>query len=132
MMDGLAKGAGMKSGKGAVAEMIGIMFMSRTYAHMAHLKTGSYAKHVALNGFYDGIVDFADALAEGGQGLWGKLEIPFVDMKGNVEDPITTLEAHLTMLKRLGKGCSEPYLDNIFQEIEAHYRKTLYLLRELA
>lgn len=131
-MDGLAKGVGVKKGKEALAEIIGVLFMSRTYSHMAHLKTGSYSKHRALNGFYDAVVDHADALAEASQGLFGKLEVPFVGMKGNVEDPITTMEAHLTMVKRLGKTCSEPYLDNILQEIEALYRKTLYLLRELA
>lgn len=114
-----------------VAKMIGIMFMSRTYAHMAHLKTSSYAKHVALNGFYDSIVGLADALGEAGQGTWGKMDIPYISLKGDVEDPIGTLETHLTMLENLGKKCKEPYLENIFQEIQALYYKTLYLLKEL-
>lgn len=131
-MEGLAKGMGMKDGKGMIAEIIGVMFMSRTYSHMAHLKTPSYAKHKALNKFYDEIVDQADELAEAAQGLWGKLDVPFVAMEGKVEEPVITLEAHLTKIKRLAKNCNEPYIDNILQEIEALYRRTLYLLRELA
>lgn len=107
------------------------MFMSRTYSHMAHLKTKSFAKHKALNEFYDGIVDMADTLAEAAQGKFGRLDIPYVDMKGDVNDPIKGLETHLTMLENLGKKCEEPYLQNIFQEIQAMYYKTLYLLKEL-
>jgi len=114
-----------------VAKIIGYMFMSRTYAHMAHLKTSSYAQHVALNGFYDCIVGLADTLAEAGQGTWGKMDIPYIPLKGDVEDPIGSLESHLAILENLGKKCKEPYLENIFQEIQALYYKTLYLLKEL-
>lgn len=131
-MDGLATKAGMRKGNDMLAEVIGVLFMSRTYSHMAHLKTPSYSKHMALNEFYDNIVELADTLAEAAQGLYGKLNVPFVEIKGNVDEPITTLEAHLTMVKRLSKNCGEPYLDNIMQEIEAQYRSTLYKLRELS
>lgn len=116
----------------SIAKMIGIMFMSRTHAHMCHLKTGSYAKHVALNKFYDGILGFADSLAEVSQGKYGKLDIPYVDMKGDVGDPTGSLETHLTMLENLGKRLEEAYLDNIFQEIQSLYRSTIYKLKELA
>lgn len=131
-MEGLAKGMGMKKGKVAVAEIIGVMFAARTYAHMAHLKTGSYAQHAALNGFYDSIVDFADSLAEAAQGLFGKLDIPAVQVKGDVNKPVVELEKQLATIKQLGVGCGEPFLDNIMQEIEACYRSTLYKLKELS
>jgi len=118
--------------KDAIAKIIGIMFMSRTYAHMAHLKTSSYAAHKALNGFYDDIVGVADSLAEVSQGTFGKLDIPFTPMKGDVNDPVGTLESHITMLENLAKKCEKQYLQNIFQEIQALYYSTLYLLRELS
>lgn len=116
----------------AVAKMIGVMFMSRTYAHMAHLKTKSFSKHKALNEFYDEIVDLADTLAEATQGKYGKLDIPFMDSTDNVEDPITGIKKHLTMLENLGKQLDDSYLENIFQEIQSLYRKTLYLMIELS
>lgn len=134
MVSGLAKVAtkGSKTGKEAVAEIVGVMFMSRTYAHMAHLKTGSFAKHKALNKFYDAVVDMADKLAEAGQGEWGKLDIPYVPMIGDVTDPISAISEHWDKIENLGEGCDKPYIENIVQEIEALYKKTLYLLKELS
>ena len=115
----------------SLAKMIGILFMSRTYAHLAHLKTGSFAKHKALNGFYDSIVDLADSLAETSQGVYGKMDIPFTDMKGDVSDPIAALESHLAMITNLNKRTEKAFIDNIVQEIQALYYQTLYLLKEL-
>jgi len=117
--------------KDALAKMIGLLFMSRTYSHMAHLKTASYSKHKALKGFYEDIVDLADGLAEAVQGLHGKLDIPFMDMKGDVNDPIAGLTAHVQMIDNLSKKCGEDWIDNIVQEIQKLYRSTLYKLREL-
>lgn len=130
-MTGLASSRGGKKGKATMGEIIGVMFMSRTYAHMAHLKTSSYAAHKALNEFYDGVLGLADTLAETSQGLWGKLDIPYVSIDGSVTDPVSALESHISTIKSLSKGCEEPFLDNILQEIEALYRSTLYLLKEL-
>lgn len=134
MGKGLAKGMAKDSkyGKDAVAEIVGTMFMSRTYAHMAHLKTGSFAKHKALNDFYEAIVDMADALAEAGQGEWGKLDIPYVGMVGDVADPIGAIGEQWSKIEALANGCEKPYIENIVQEIEALYKKTLYLLKELS
>ena len=131
MEEGLAKGAS-KNGKAAIAEIIGVMFMSRTYAHMAHLKTGSFAKHKALNEFYDEVVDLADSLAEVSQGLFGRLDIPFVDMMDSVTEPIKGIESQAAKIKQLGSTCSEPYLGSILQEIEALYRTALYKMKELS
>ena len=54
MENGLSKSVVKDSNtsKTSLGKIIGIMFMSRTYAHMAHLATPSYAAHVALNGFF--------------------------------------------------------------------------------
>jgi len=131
-MESLAKNGNGSGGEGkAISQIIGIMFMSRTYAHIAHLKTSSFSKHKALNGFYDSVIDMADSLAEAAQGYFGKLDIPFVNMDGNVDDPINALSSHLKMIEGHGIKCKEEYLKNIFQEIQALYRSTLYLLKEL-
>lgn len=131
-MDGLANKAGMKKGKEAIAEIVGLLMMSRTVSHMSHLKTNSYAKHVALEGFYDEVLGHVDRLAEAAQGMYGKLDVPFINMKGNVDDPIVTLEGHLTLIKRLGKSCNEmSFIQSIMDEIVACYKRTLYKLKEL-
>lgn len=114
-----------------IAKIIGILFMSRTYSHMAHLKTSSYSKHKALNEFYDEIVDLTDELAEAAQGRYGKLDIPYIDLKGDVNDPVKGLESHLTMIQNLTKKCEDRTLGGIADTINAQYFKTLYLLKEL-
>lgn len=134
MMAGLAKMTTeneMRSCKEDLGTIIGILFMSRTYSHIAHLKTGSYAKHKALNKFYDSVVDMADSLAEASQGLYGKLEIPYLNMIGKIDDPIGGITSQLKAIEKLIGNIDEEYLKNILQEIQALYRKTLYLLVNL-
>lgn len=134
MMAGLAKMTTdneMGSCKEDLGTIIGILFMSRTYSHIAHLKTGSYAKHKALNEFYDSVVDMADSLAEASQGLYGKLDIPYLNMIGKIDDPIGGITSQLKAIEKLIGNIDEEYLKNILQEIQALYRKTLYLLVNL-
>lgn len=131
-MEGLSQLGTKGSEKESIQEIIGMMFASRTYSHIAHLKTGSFAKHKALNGFYDDIVGLADGLAETSQGLYGKLNIPFVCLEDSVDDPIGGIESQLKKIERLSSSVKEEYLKNIFQEIQALYRSTLYLMKELS
>ena len=121
----------MGSCKEDLGTIIGILFMSRTYSHIAHLKTGSYAKHKALNEFYDSVIDMADSLAEASQGLYGKLDIPYLNMIGKIDDPIGGITSQLKAIEKLIGNIDEEYLKNILQEIQALYRKTLYLLVNL-
>ena len=53
------------------SDFIGELFLARDVAHSVHLNTRSFAKHMALNTFYDEIVDLADGLAEAYQGRHG-------------------------------------------------------------
>ena len=130
-MAGLAE-KGMKNCGPEIAKAIGIMFMSRTASHISHLSTKSYATHIALNDFYDGIVDLSDKLIEAAQGQYGILDIPFVTLSGNTKDPIGMLQGHLKQLEMCMMNCDEDYLMNIFQEITTLYRSTLYKLVNLS
>ena len=114
-----------------VAKFIGVLMMSRTYAHLAHLKTGSYAAHKALNDLYDGLIDKLDSFAEAAQGEFGKLDIPYINIMGSVDTPSKAIVSHLKTLEKLGEGCSQGYLKAIVDEIIALYRSTLYKLNEL-
>ena len=118
--------------KDALGKAIGILFLSRTMAHMSHLQTSSYAAHVALNEFYDGILDLADDLAEAAQGMYGKLDVPFINTNGNIKDPISMLQGHLRQLESTMVNCDEDWIMNIYQEIQKLYRSTLYKLTELS
>jgi len=39
------------------AEFIGQLFLARDVAHSVHLNTRSFSKHMALNTFYDSIIE---------------------------------------------------------------------------
>jgi len=50
---------------------IGTLMQSRNQAHIAHLQTNSFAAHIALGAYYDGIIDLIDGLVESFQGRYG-------------------------------------------------------------
>jgi hypothetical protein len=61
------------------AQLVGLLFLGRNVAHSVHLNTRSFSKHMALNTFYDEVIDRADAFAEayqGRHGLIGPIAIP--------------------------------------------------------
>lgn len=54
------------------ADLIGHLFLARDVTHSVHLNTRSYAKHKALGGFYENVIELADDLAEAYQGRQGR------------------------------------------------------------
>ena len=68
------------------AEFIGTLLHSATIAHFMHLQAegeGSYAKHIALGDYYDGIVGLVDTLAESIQGAYDVILTPYPVTFGN-------------------------------------------------
>lgn len=116
-----------------VDKIIGTMFLSRDVAHREHLKSASYAQHMALGGFYEAVICQADALAETYQGLGSLIEsIPYLshDGEGNI---VTVLKKHLALIQRYrGKcGVDSAAVENVFDDIETLYLSTLYKLKFL-
>ena len=115
------------------AEFIGHLFLARDVAHSVHLNTRSYAKHMALAAFYDGIIDLADTFAEAYQGRHGLVgSIPLLSTKkaGNI---IEFLQASLEEIeKKRSFAGDDSSLQNIIDEVVALYLQTLYKLRYLA
>ena len=55
---------------------IGTLMQSRNQAHIYHLQAegpGAFATHMALQGYYEGIIDLIDGLVESFQGRYGIL-----------------------------------------------------------
>ena len=129
--NGLAGSVNSKDGAGMIAKAIGVIFAGRTVTHIQHLKTKSYAEHVALNEFYDGIIDLADGLAEATQGEYGLIDVPFVTV-AVPKDSAAFLKGQLAELDKLMAGVKEDYLMNIYQEIQKLYRSTIYKLVNLS
>ena len=128
--------SGMMDGKkdiGAskVAGIVARLFADRTYSHMAHLKTSSFAAHKALNEFYDEVIELADDLAEMAQGKYGKLSIPVGQVSSDLSNAADVLEASIADTLKDAESCCEGALENKIDEIEGLYLGIIYKLREL-
>jgi hypothetical protein len=117
------------------AQLIGLLFLGRNVAHSVHLNTRSYSKHVALNIFYDRIIDAADDFAEayqGRHGLIGPIAIPAAKKTTNI------IEFLQEQLDEIEKGRYEVVdrtdmsLQQLIDNIIEVYLRTLYKLRFLA
>jgi len=112
-----------------------MLFLARDVTHSTHLNTRSYAKHVALNEFYDGIIDLADKFAEayqGKYGLIGPISLMSAKKTGNVVEFLEDQVEELMEMryKVVEKECTP--LQNIIDEIFGLYYSTLYKLKFLA
>lgn len=117
------------------ADFVGMLFLGRDVAHSVHLNTRSFSKHMALNTFYDEIVDLADKFTEayqGKYGLVGPITLMSAKKTGNIteflEDQLD--EIHAERYKVVDKECTA--IHNIIDEIESLYMSTLYKLKFLA
>jgi hypothetical protein len=117
------------------AQLMGVLFLGRNVAHSVHLNTRSYSKHVALNTFYDSVIDHADAFAEayqGRHGLIGPIAIPASKKTTNI------IEFLQDQLDEIEKGRYEvcdkedSSLQQLIDNIVELYLTTLYKLRFLA
>ena len=107
------------------ADFIGTLFLARDVTHSVHLNTRSYAKHVALNEFYDGIVDLADKFAEAYQGRHGLIGPITLMSAKKTTDVIEFLKDSLADIEEMRyKVCEkdDTPLQNIIDEIVGQYR----------
>jgi len=117
------------------AQLMGLLFLGRNVAHSVHLNTRSYSKHMALNTFYDEIIDRADAFAEayqGRHGLIGPISIPAAKKTTNIieflQDQLVEIEKGRYDVAAKSDSTLQQLLDNIVEL----YLTTLYKLRFLA
>ena len=117
------------------ADFVGHLFLARDVSHSVHLNTRSFAKHKALQEFYEGIVGLADDFAEayqGRHGLIGPITLQTAKKNGNIiefiQDSLADVEANRY------KVCEEKdtAIQNLIDEIVGLYLSTLYKLKFLA
>ena len=117
------------------SQLVGHLFLSRDVAHSVHLNTRSFSKHMALNTFYDEVIDLADKFAEayqGRHGLIGPIAVPAAKKTANI------IEFLQDQLAEIEKGrydvCnkSDSTLQQLIDNIVELYLTTLYKLRFLA
>ena len=116
-------------------DFIGMLFLARDVAHSVHLNTRSFSKHMALNTFYDEIIELADGFAEayqGRYGLIGPISLMSAKKTGNIveflQDQLDEIESgRYDVCKK-----EDTPLQNLIDGIIELYLSTLYKLRFLA
>jgi len=117
------------------AELMGMLFLARDVAHSVHLNTRSYAKHVALNTFYDEIIDLADGFAEAYQGRHGLIGPIGLQSAKKTTNIIEFLQDQLKEIEKCRyEVCdkTDTPLQNLIDGIVELYLSTLYKLRFLS
>jgi len=117
------------------ADFVGTLFLARDVAHSVHLNTRSYSKHVALNEFYDNIVELADKFAEAYQGRYGMIGPISLMSAKKTSNILEFLQDSMEDIERMRYDVckkDDTPLQNIIDEIVGQYLSTLYKLKFLA
>lgn len=115
-------------------QLISILFLARDVAHREHLRTRSFAAHMALNDFYHEIIDQADGLVEAYQGSYDLLKNLEIIGSKNVDNIETFLKNQVSWIDaNRYKVCSkdDTPIQNLIDGIMETYFTVLYKLRFL-
>ena len=117
------------------ADFIGLFFLARDVTHSVHLNTRSYAKHKALQKFYENIIDLADSFAEayqGRHGLVGPISLMSAKKTSHVVEFLENQLAEIESVRYDVCDKDDAPLQNLIDGIIELYLSTLYKLRFLA
>ena len=117
------------------ANFVGTLFLARDVAHSVHLNTRSFAKHSALQTFYDEIVDLADKFSEayqGRHGLIGPIGLMSAKKTTNIIEFLQESMSELEDCRYEVCDKTDTPIQNIIDEIIGLYLSTLYKLKFLA
>ena len=117
------------------ADFMGLLFLGRDVAHSVHLNSRSYSEHKALGKFYEGLPELADSFAEAWQAVHGLMGPVTLQSAEKNRDILKFLQ---DQVERIQAGryefCDreETAIQNIIDEIVAHYLSAIYKLRFLS
>lgn len=116
-----------------IEQLASRVFAARDIAHRAHWRTGSYSAHMALNAFYDDVLEAVDSLVEcyqGKFGLIGSFDVatePIADVAAYLSEEATWLQS---VRDEIAAG-STP-IQNLVDALIEVYLVTVYKLRFLS
>lgn len=114
-----------------VALFAATLLHSSTNAHFFHWSTDSYAKHIALAEYYDGIVPLVDAYVEAFSGAYEQIT-SFPDVYHKPKDPIKYLQSLQKFIKEARNDLpKDEQLCNLVDAIADLVDSTTYKLRYL-
>lgn len=118
-----------------IEELISRVFYARNLAHFEHWRAkgeGSFAKHMALGEFYDGVIDTIDPLVEAYQGAFSLIgAIPAPEQ--TMSDSLKCLEADAKWIEANHENISKGNraVGNLIDTLTAVYLSAIYKLRNL-
>jgi hypothetical protein len=117
-----------------MGKLLSLLFLCRDLAHKEHLRTKSYANHMALNEFYEEIVELADGLAEAYQGKHGLIDDIPAMTNAPSGDIVTVLRNQVKWIEsNRYKVCKEDdaALQALLDPIITLFYSTIYKLEHL-
>ena len=114
-----------------IEEYLGTLQGSMVEAWKAHLKTDKYSSHIALNEFYEKVVDLVDSLIEEYQGIHGVVKNLKNMMSTDKMNAIEYLESLRELAEDGKKFLKEDELKSDVDAILSLIDSTLYKLKVL-
>lgn len=120
-------------------ELASVLLHSRTQAHVFHLRVkgkGSYAAHIALQGYYEGIIPLVDGLVEAYQ---GNHDLVFFDTVNELENnaSIENIISYFAKLIKIAeklrdnKDLKDTWIQNDIDTVVSLMLSTKYKLENL-
>lgn len=116
-----------------IEEFAAAMFEVRDTAHREHLKTTSYAQHMALGSFYDSLPDKVDGIIEAYQGEFGLIK-DFEVKTYKCKDIVKYLKEHKDWVTDNKKAIARnnAAVMNMLDDLVALFLSTIYKLENLS
>ncbi len=116
-----------------IEELISRVFLARNRAHLAHLLSKSYSEHMALNGFYESVIDALDELVECHIGQFGDSIKSLPEVSAESDDMIEYLrdESDWIEANRNEIAHDSSAVGNLVDALNAVYLRTIYKLENL-
>ena len=116
-------------------KLMAYLLHSHTQVHVFHLQTKSYAKHMALAGYYGAIDALVDGLVEAYQGKYdivSSYESFAIEKYSNKSQLETYFKALSKKIEDVHKQTEDTYIQNQLDTINELINSTLYKLRFLS
>lgn len=114
-----------------ISQLVAKVFEARDAAHLEHWKTANGEVHRATGEFYESIISTLDELVECYQGAFDVVED--IKLANSKTELMPLLETQVVwMAENRDEICRElSVLENLLDELSAHYLRTLFKLRRL-
>lgn len=115
-------------------KLISKLFESQIQSHIFHLRTNSYANHIALEEYYSSIVDEIDRLSESYKGKYGIIkfnESYNIKNDSDINDIVDYFESLAFYIDDKREIFNDGFIESIIDDISELVYTTLYKLKNL-